>query len=70
MWIELLTVCGSANARQVGRSIGGGKSEMDVATLLLANFNPNVYRRIEYIDLGIRNIDFDIGEIEGFFLAV
>ena len=63
-------MCGRANAGQVRQSVGGGKSEMDVATLLFGNFNTNVYRRVEYIDLRIRNVDFDVGEIETFLPAV
>src|SRR6266850_3548349 len=70
MWVELLTMNGCGNAGQVGRSVGVCKSELDVATLLLGYLNPNVDRRIEYIDLRIRNVDFDMRETEAFLLAV
>src|SRR6185295_12718466 len=43
---------------------------MKIATSLLSNFNTNIDRRIEYIDLWIRNVDFNVGNTKTFFLAV
>ena len=59
-----------ADASQVRQSVAVGKSKLDVATLLLGNFNPNVYGRVENVDLRIRNVDFYMGQIESFLFAV
>src|SRR5882672_3723329 len=42
---------------------------MNIA-LLLSNFHPNVYCWIEYIDLRVRNVYFDMGNTEAFPFAV
>lgn len=68
--LVLPAMCGCANAGEVGRSVGVGKSEMNVTTLLLGNFNTNVYGWVEYIDLRIRDVNFDMGETEAFLFSI